>query len=395
MVHGQFFFALLNPIVSALIVGAFTLLWLRWPHYRHLPALALAFLCLGIAFVIYDFRLLVGPGDVNIPANILYIGAVTLACSSAILRKSLPVPALFFAAVIISGALPFVWYLQVEPSLKARIVITSAIFAAVTGMTFWRLVQQPNRMLSDNLFAAAVGLAFFIALFRPALVLTGLLAIDGPGGFTSSDYWSSIRAFTPLMSFVVASLFAVGIGLDVVNHLQGQADRDYLTGLLNRRGFETAGAEALARDLAGSKQSGMIVADIDDFKKVNDTYGHKVGDAVIAGVAKVLSLHGKARLAARVGGEEYALYYTDMSRAQLLELARSIRVELEGLHVPGLPDGYPITLSMGIHLAYSQEGLIDMMARADQALYRAKREGKDKAILTPIQLRLAPQNAHA
>ncbi|WP_052951705.1 GGDEF domain-containing protein [Devosia soli] len=395
MVHDQFFFALVNPIVCLLISLVFGALWLRWPHYRHLPTLSLAFLSLCLAFVVYELQLLVWPSEVNIGANVLYVVAVTLACSSTLLRKSISPPSALFGAAIALGAMPFAWFLFIEPSLQGRIIATSGIFAAVTGITLWRLLQQTDRSFADNLFAAGVALAFAIAILRPVLVVVGLLAIDSPGGFAMSDYWISIRAFTPLMAFVVATLFAAGITFDIVSHLQGQADRDYLTGLLNRRGFETAGAEALARDLAGSRQSAMIVADIDDFKKVNDTYGHKVGDAVIAGVAKVLSLHGRAKLAARIGGEEYALYYADMSRAALTELARTIRGELENLHIPGLPDGYSITLSMGIHVAYSQEGLIDMMARADQALYRAKREGKDKAVLTPIQLRLAPQNAHA
>ena len=194
------------------------------------------------------------------------------------------------------------------------------------------------------------------------------------------------------MSFIVASLFTVAIGLDIIGHLKGQADRDYLTGLLNRRGFETTGAEAIARDFANSRQPAMLVADIDDFKKVNDTFGHKVGDAVIVAVARTLAKHGQAVLAARTGGEEFALYYNDIDRADLQNIARRIRSALAQANISGLPNDYPVTLSMGLHLSYSQEGLTEMMVRADQALYQAKSEGKDQAIMTPVRLHLAARN---
>lgn len=389
MVHGQLFFALVNPIIALLFSLGFALIWLRWRDYKHLPVLSAAFLCLGLGFIFYDFRILVWPGDINVGANILYVATITLACSSTFLRKNQPPPTLLFLAVIASGALPFAWYLLVEPSILARIVITSAIFAGVTSITFVGLVRQRDRTVADNLFASAVGLAFFVAIFRPGLVLTGALDIESPAGFTASDYWTSIRAFTPIMSIIVATLFTVAIGLDVIGHLKGQADRDYLTGLLNRRGFETTGDEAVTRDFANSRQPAMLVADIDDFKKVNDTFGHKVGDAVIVAVGRTLARHGEAVLAARTGGEEFALYYNDIDRAELQEIARRIRAALAQVTIAGLPSNYPVTLSIGLHLSYSHQSLTDMMTLADQALYRAKSEGKDRAVMTPVRLHLA------
>jgi diguanylate cyclase (GGDEF)-like protein len=105
-----------------------------------------------------------------------------------------------------------------------------------------------------------------------------------------------------------------------------------------------------------------------------------------------MARYGGALLAGRVGGEEFALYYNDVDRAQLQEAARVIKAALTEVSVPGLPDDYPITVSIGLHMSYSQEALTDMIARADQALYRAKREGKDKAVITAVQLHLAVRN---
>lgn len=393
MEHERFFFALVNPITAFLFSFGFAFLRLRWPHYRHLTALSLAFLCMGVSFILHDFRILVGPGDVNIGSNVLFVATVLLACTSALERAELPYARMPLVLVALSGALPFLWFLFVEPSLTARILIVGAVFAAMTVITAARLIKQPGKTTADKLFATGVMVAFLITLIRPILALTGNLDINAEGNFARSDYWASIRAFTPLLSFAVATLFLAAIITDVITHLRGQADRDFLTGLLNRRGFESAGGDALARDLAEDRQPALLVADIDDFKKVNDTFGHKTGDAVIAGVARVLAHEGSSLLTARMGGEEFALYYNDKTRAELVERARDIRQALAAARFAGIPEDYPITVSVGIHVSYSREGLIDMLARADQALYRAKREGKDMAILTPVQLQLASRKA--
>ena len=94
-------------------------------------------------------------------------------------------------------------------------------------------------------------------------------------------------------------------------------------------------------------------------------------------------------VAARTGGEEFALYYNDIDRAELQGIARKIRAALAQTSIAGLPGNYPVTLSIGLHLSYSQESLADMMTLADQALYRAKSEGKDQAVMTPVRLHLA------
>jgi len=392
-VQDQILFSLVNPIISFLFSATFGIIWFYQQRYRHLATLAAAFLAMGFAFVVYEFELLTWPAEINIPANALYVITVTLACSATFERKGIEVPWALFAAIIGAGAMPFSWYLFIEPSTTARILSTSGIFMAVTALTLASLVRQKDRSLADRLFEGGVALAFVIALVRPTLVLVGWLDIQSPTGFSGSEYWTSIRAFTPLLSFIVALLFIVGIGLDTIWYLKNQADRDFLTNLLNRRGFETKGNEALQRDFANSRQPAVLIADIDDFKRVNDSFGHQVGDAVIAAVAKVMARHGGAMLAGRIGGEEFALYYNDVDRAELQNAARAIKAALNEVRIPGLPGDYPITLSIGLHLSYSHESLADMMTRADQALYRAKREGKDKAVITAVQLHLAVRNA--
>ncbi|SFV32626.1 diguanylate cyclase (GGDEF) domain-containing protein [Devosia crocina] len=393
MEHERFLFALVNPIFALLFAMGFAFMRHRWPQYRYLASLSLAFLCLGYAFVLHDFRILTGPGDVNVWSNLLFVAAVLLACASALQRADLPAPLWPLVVVAVTGFLPFLWYLYVQPSLTARIFILGAVFAVVTAITAIRLLRRPSQTTADKLFVVGIFLAFVVSIIRPILLLMGTLDVASAGGFPQSDYWASIRAFTPVLSFGVAVLFLTAITVDIIAHLRGQADRDFLTNLLNRRGFEAAAGEVLKRDLNDTRQPALMVADIDNFKKVNDTYGHKAGDAVIAGVAKVLAQQGRGYLAARIGGEEFALYYRDMSRAELQDIANGLRDALTSVGFSGLPDTYRVTLSMGIHVSYHRESLIDMLGRADQALYRAKHEGKDKAVITPVQLHVASRSA--
>lgn len=392
MADSQFYFALVNPLIALIFCLAFAGIWFRWPHYRHLPSLSAAFLCLGLGFISYEYELFLGPESVNLGANLCYVLAVALACNSALTRKKLPSAIMPLLMIIASGTLPFAWYLLVQPSVQARIMVVSLMFTAMTILTFWRLAREPDKSLSDLLFAGGLGLAIIIAFVRPLLILSGMMSTESVDGFSFTGYWASVQAFTPLLSFFVATLFIVGMGLDIIDHLKNQAERDQLTHLLNRRGFETAGADAVAKDFAASRQSALLVADIDEFKKITEAFGHKVGDGVILGVAEVLAKHGQAMLAARTGGDEFALYFNDVSRAELLEIGRSIRSVLAQHRFSGLPPEWQPTISMGMHLSYRKESLSEMMARADKALYLAKEDGKGKAVMTPVQLQLASRN---
>src|SRR5690606_8508064 len=164
----------------------------------------------------------------------------------------------------------------------------------VIVLTLLKLLPTPNKNLADKLFIWAIVVAIVAGLARPALVVIDLLPIESADGFAGSAYWASIRVFTPVMAFIVAVLFLAGMAIDIADYLRSQADRDYLTDLLNRRGFETAGSETLARDFAASRRPALMMADIDDFKRINDTFGHDTGDRVIAAVAATLAQHGRS-----------------------------------------------------------------------------------------------------
>ena len=157
---------------------------------------------------------------------------------------------------------------------------------------------------------------------------------------------------------------------------------DPLSGLNNRRGFERA-AEALAGADGLLTGTALLLADIDHFKQVNDTYGHVMGDKVLAAVAQTFRDNIKGRdVAARIGGEEFAVLLPQTTLegakavAELLRLAVA-RCRIHGTghdqHQPG-----SITLSVGVAVARGEESFESLMHRADRALYTAKHEGRNR-----------------
>jgi len=162
--------------------------------------------------------------------------------------------------------------------------------------------------------------------------------------------------------------------------VQRQAITDELTELANRRYFMEKLETELRRAERFDEPLALVFADLDDFKRVNDRFGHHVGDEVLRAFADVLRKRVRTiDLGARLGGEEFAvlLIETDLKGAEAL--AESLRVAVEALEVR-VVGGPPVhvTASFGI-AAYPQTHAADeLMTAADLALYRAKREGKNR-----------------
>ena len=162
---------------------------------------------------------------------------------------------------------------------------------------------------------------------------------------------------------------------------QSEALLDSLTGLKNRRGLERA-VEDLMREPAGLLGSALLLADIDHFKVVNDTYGHVLGDKVIRAVAHVLRSNIKGRdVAARLGGEEFAVLLPQTSLTGAAAVAEQIRGTVAQGRICR-PDGNEsigqVTLSLGVAIARPGDNLEALLERADAAMYTAKRAGRNR-----------------
>lgn len=151
------------------------------------------------------------------------------------------------------------------------------------------------------------------------------------------------------------------------------AYKDTLTGLPNRRAFMDRLGTTLT-DATSAAPLFFLMLDIDDFKKVNDGFGHDVGDQVLIAVAAILREHSHGHNYARMGGEEFAVAAQVANAAQAQALARTIVAAVNSAQVCGLS----LSISIGLADHQPQESLLSLMHRADQALYDAKSDGKNR-----------------
>lgn len=161
--------------------------------------------------------------------------------------------------------------------------------------------------------------------------------------------------------------------------LADQVVRDSGTGLHNRRYVFDTLPDIVARCEAHHLPLAIIMMDIDDFKSINDTYGHAAGDRALAAVASAMSDAAHGAVVARFGGEEFIVVLEGESREDALRRAEAVRAACAAVAVPAREGSISITMSAGV--AWSgPEGLVaaHLIERADDALYEAKRTGRDR-----------------
>ncbi len=157
------------------------------------------------------------------------------------------------------------------------------------------------------------------------------------------------------------------------------AQTDVLTGLHNRRYFDEALNEFLTAFDGVGRPLGLLLLDLDHFKAINDTHGHDVGDRVLADVGKCLRDHTRFHdVAARIGGEEFALIVPNMTRADLHAFAERLRRAIERLSIGSGNVRLRITTSVGLAVAEPNEDAAAFLKRVDTQLYRAKQTGRNR-----------------
>lgn len=161
-----------------------------------------------------------------------------------------------------------------------------------------------------------------------------------------------------------------------------EAETDALTGLLNRRAFSQVFERCVRRARNGIPVISLLLLDIDHFKRVNDTYGHLMGDQVLRAIAQLLTKTVKGRdQLARVGGEEFAILLCDTLLSGAHSVAEDIRRRVEIGRYQRAKGGAQlarITVSLGVAAYCKGESWLDFYARCDRALYQAKREGRNR-----------------
>uniref|UniRef100_UPI0026127771 GGDEF domain-containing protein n=1 Tax=uncultured Gimesia sp. TaxID=1678688 RepID=UPI0026127771 len=185
-----------------------------------------------------------------------------------------------------------------------------------------------------------------------------------------------------------ASQFLSNTLLKVLSHatIERQAKQDGLTGLVNRRSFDEIIEDEFNKAQNMQMACSLILIDLDHFKSVNDTYGHQAGDEVLRRVAGILKERIKeirssdSVIAARYGGEELAVLLPDIGLSGTERVAEVIRHSIETSIIKFNETKIPVTASLGIstYSPHAMENVEALVAAADNALYQAKAEGRNR-----------------
>lgn len=233
------------------------------------------------------------------------------------------------------------------------------------------------------------GLYTVVALITVASVLASAIITSGIiygllGDTMGRNAWR-VTLVTPLLMSPAASwtLLRLVVQLDrAQEELRELSLRDPLTGCYNRRHFLHVLRHEIGRGQRYGQACSVAILDVDNFKLINDRLGHQAGDEVLQQVARSCqAVVRETDVFARIGGEEFAVLLPQTSMVEAHALIERLRLQVQSLAFEAVPQLSQVTISGGVVSAQSVDQVDAVMHAADHAMYRAKREGKNRIVM--------------
>lgn len=270
---------------------------------------------------------------------------------------------------------PFFWFTYVHPSLTGRLFTHNVVLGAVAASTAILLFRHNEPGFRSPLRTAGWLLAS--VAFLQVACLAAAVRHPVSGDFMHPDLLEA--AFSYLSLLLGLGNVAALMWLSLCYHrgdLHRMAQTDALTGLLNRGAFEEILRREIPRADRPDRPLGMLLIDIDYFKRVNDSLGHQAGDEVLRRIAGALRQTTRVcDVLARYGGEEFVVLLRGAGLEESAATAERIRFAISDLS--GLPGEISLTASIGVAVAQATETAAAFLLRCDEALYAAKRSGRN------------------
>ena len=378
------------------VVAALTLLMSFWvglmcwgkPKGDPMRPWALAMLTYAAADILVGLRDLIGLTASVLLAN--GMGAASLALMFVAVRRSQGHRLMGHWWVLLPTLLLPLALLPLMDDYRTRILLVTLTFAAQSAAVLWALRDRPHPRHGRGRYILLSSFAFLelTLLLRFASVSLGWVEVSS---LTDGNRWQALMFFAS--SCAVMSI-ALGFVYMEFERIEQQsltlAMKDMLTGLSNRRAISEELQVAVARAQRHGQCLSVLLLDIDHFKRVNDSFGHQAGDAVLRAVAQVLQsrLRGQDRLG-RFGGEEFLLVLPDTTLDGALILAEALRAAVATDPMMWGAHSIALTVSVGVR-AGAITGIDtpdSLVAAADAAMYRAKQGGRNRIeVIAPISI---------
>ena len=278
------------------------------------------------------------------------------------------------------------WHILVSPHVGIRLTVVPAYAALALSLSAFMIVRYRERTRPAE-WVTAIAIGVFALTQLGSAVLAFL---QGPTGDESMRAaYLHFNFLTLPAGYIAVSMFTIlMMASDIAAKMKKVAIEDQLTGLLNRRGFKEYGDQAFSNARRGGLNLSVIMTDIDRFKYINDKYGHATGDTALAHFANLVSEAGGPKdIVARVGGEEFAMLLPGTDLRDAMAIADQLCTKIGATPLDMTSNGLPMTSSFGVAaISREDKSLDDMVLRADRALYRSKRAGRNQVDLESSQL---------
>ncbi len=380
------------PLVVLLFAATMLGVWMLDTKRKHLLLFGLSFASFGLGFLTPTSQLSNSLAVTTPVATLFHVTGALTFCEAVMMRMGMHFSRSVggaLAVVVFGLVVGLIYfdgrYVFIAPTVNLGLgLMTASLCFQARALSKGSWIE---RLLMGALMAFS---AHFVVQAVLAFLFTGDAA--APSELIHSRYWLGVMIAVSLTGVLVGLLILVVTTADVVKELQRERDSDPLTGLLNRRGLERQ-ADVLLHAPQRSSY-GVIIADIDHFKSINDAFGHPIGDQVLVEFARILSsVDGGCVTVGRVGGEEFVLLAK--GNAEQCEALGDRLCGLVARHsFAKLPAGYKVTSSFGIAMVRGGETLWETAARADLALMRVKNRGRNRVAMEGLEFPSATRGTY-
>lgn len=313
-----------------------------------------------------------------------FLASITL-CNIGLARHyGVRVPWLALAGIVLVSLAVNLMTLEMPRTSLLRGLLYQGPYAIMSLVGGWIILsRRQNRALDLALLALFLlsGLNFIAKPIIAMMIGSG----DTPQAYMGTTYAAISQSSGAIMLITNGLIMLLIIVRDMMADVTARSETDPLSGLLNRRGFEDQADKARLLALRAGVPAIVVVADLDHFKSINDSFGHAAGDQAIAAFGRVLKASFDFRaVIGRLGGEEFAVLLPGADLAVARGAAEAARRRLRELPPEERGIDRPITSSFGIAAMEGRESLADLLRRADAALYEAKSRGRDRVCLAPV-----------
>jgi diguanylate cyclase (GGDEF)-like protein len=319
-------------------------------------------------------------------ANALLFTAVAVTWTGArVFDQRRPQPILMFAGAalwLVASHVPFV------DAWNVRVLLSSAIITAYTWATAYEFWRGRNEALVSR-WPAIFMLFAHGSLYLLRTPFGAMLPWSPTGNQMFESVWMTVLSFEALLFTIAIAFILLAMAKERTELRHKTAALvDPLTGVANRRAFLQDGEAQLKRLATDPRPTAVMLIDLDNFKSINDRFGHAIGDRVLQIFAEVAgSCMRRIDLFGRLGGEEFAAFLLDATRERALAVGEQIRARFA--EATRDVDGRPVVATVSIGVVVSHDAGLDLsalLAQADHALYRAKDSGRDRIEIASIEL---------